>query len=100
MVSGGEMKKTGDLLASCFGILLGVAVMIGAFRLRLGTPMEPQPGFFPFVAAAVLVVLCAILLIHAVLGCGQGVEAFGELWRPAILIGGLFIYSMVLDPLG
>jgi len=79
---------------------LGVAVMIGATRLRLGTPTEPQPGFFPFMAAVVLVVLCGILFIQAFLGRSQGAEAFGELWRPALLIAGLFVYSVVLDSLG
>jgi len=100
IVLGGDVRKTGDLLASIFGIFIGVAVMIGATRLRLGTPMEPQPGFFPFVAGGVLVVLCVILLLQAFFGRSQGVEAFGELWRPAILIAGLFVYSVVLDPLG
>ena len=94
------MRKTSDLLASVFGISIGVAVMIGATRLRLGTATEPQPGFFPFVAAVILVVLCGILFILAFLGRSQGAEAFGELWRPAILIAGLFVYSVVLDSLG
>jgi len=100
MALGGDVRKTSDLLASVFGMFIGVAVMIGATRLRLGTPTEPQPGFFPFIAAGVLVVLCGILFIQAFLGRSQGAEAFGELWRPAILIAGLFVYSIVLDSLG
>lgn len=79
---------------------MGVAVMIGSARLRLGTPMEPQPGFFPFTAGAILIVLCAILFIKAFSGRSEGAEAFGELWRPVILIIGLLTYSVVLDVLG
>ncbi len=94
------MRKTGDIIASLFCILIGVAVMAGATRLRLGTPSEPQPGFFPFVSGAVLVVLCAVLLLQALSGRGQGAEAFGELWRPGMLMTGLLIYSVVLDDLG
>jgi putative tricarboxylic transport membrane protein len=94
------VRKTSDLLASVFGIFIGVAIMIGATRLRLGTPTEPQPGFFPFVAASILVVLCGVLFIQAFLGRSQGAEAFGELWRPAILIAGMLVYSFVLDALG
>ena len=94
------MKKAGDVWASLFGIFLGGAVMIASVRLRLGTPTEPQPGFFPFTAGAILVMLCAILLIKAFSGRSEGVEAFGELWRPVILIIGLLTYSVVLDVLG
>ena len=94
------MRKTGDMVAGVFGIFLGFAVMIGATRLHLGTPHEPQPGFFPFVAGAILAVLCGILLVKALIGRGQGTEAFGELWRPVVLMAGLFVYSVVLDVLG
>lgn len=94
------MKKSGDVWASLFGILLGTAVMIASARLRLGTPTEPQPGFFPFTAGAILVVLCVILFIKAFSGRSEGPEAFGELWRPVVLIIGLLIYSIVLDVLG
>jgi putative tricarboxylic transport membrane protein len=97
---GGSVRKTGDILAGLFGICLGVAVMIGAIRLHLGTAHEPQPGFFPFVAGAILATLCGILLVKALSGRGQGTEAFGELWRPVILIIGLSVYSVVLDVLG
>jgi putative tricarboxylic transport membrane protein len=62
--------------------------------------MEPQPGFFPFLAGAVLFVLCVILLLQVFFGRSHGAEAFGELWRPVVLIIGLFTYSVVLDPLG
>jgi len=96
----GKDGNTGDTVASIFGILLGGAVIIGAVRLRLGTPGEPQPGFFPFVAAVTLVALCGILLVQALSGRRQGMEAFGELWRPVILIAGLFVYTVVLDVVG
>jgi putative tricarboxylic transport membrane protein len=96
----GKEGDTGDTVASVFGILLGGAVIIGAIRLHLGTPREPQPGFFPFVAALILVVLCGILLVQALCGRRQGMEAFGELWRPVILIAGLFVYAVVLDVVG
>ena len=94
------MKKRGDIVAGFFGSFIGVAVMIGANRLRLGTPSEPQPGFFPFAAGGVLIVLCVVLLLQAFSGRGQGSESFGELWRPAILGISLLVYSVVLESLG
>jgi putative tricarboxylic transport membrane protein len=88
------------MVAGFFCIFFGVTMIIGAIRLRLGTPSEPQPGFFPFLAGAVLVVLSVILLIRAFSGRGEGAEPFGELWRPAILAIGLLLYSLLLDPMG
>jgi putative tricarboxylic transport membrane protein len=94
------MRNKNDIIGSLFCILLGGAVMIGSARLRLGTPGEPQPGFFPFMAAVILFGLALILLIQALRGRGGKTGAFGELWRPVILIIGLFVYSVVLDFLG
>lgn len=94
------MRKRGDIAAGFFCIFFGATMMIGAIKLRLGTPSEPQPGFFPFVAGIILVVLSAILLIRAFSGRGEGAEPFGELWRPAILAIGLFLYSLLLDSMG
>jgi putative tricarboxylic transport membrane protein len=93
------MRKT-DIVASFFCIFLGFAVMVGAISLRFGTLRHPQSGFFPFLIGAILVVLSVILLIFAFLGRSEEAKAFGELWRPSILIMGLFIYSIVLEFLG
>jgi putative tricarboxylic transport membrane protein len=94
------MIQKRDLFASLFGILLGAAVIIGSVRLRLGTPTEPQPGFFPFMAGMILIVLCGLLLIRAFFGRSLGGETLGEIRRPVILILGLFVYSVVIDLLG
>ena len=97
---GGKVRKTADFFGSLFGIFLGISVLVGSIRLHVGTPTEPQPGFFPFVAGIILVVLCGILLVKDLSGRSPGGEAFGELWRPGILILGLFVYAFVLDFLG
>lgn len=94
------MQKTGDVVAGLFLILIGIAVINGAMGLRIGTPTEPQPGFFPFVSATVLIILSLILLIQAFRGSSTGIQAFGDLWRPVLLTVGLLFYSIVLDPLG
>jgi putative tricarboxylic transport membrane protein len=94
------MRKTGDIAASFFLMIVGIMVIVGAIRLQLGTPGEPQPGFFPFVSATVLIILSLILLIEAFRGTSSGIAPFGQLWRPVLLILGLLFYSIVLDPLG
>ena len=47
-LSEGDMRKGGDIFASIFFICIGVGFAVGGIRLHLGTPTEPQPGFFPF----------------------------------------------------
>lgn len=94
------MRKTDDILASFILIFIGIMVIIGSIRLRLGTPTEPQPGFFPFVSGITLIIMSLILLISAWFGRSTGKQPFGDLWRPASLVIGLFVYSLILDFIG
>jgi putative tricarboxylic transport membrane protein len=94
------MRKTGDAIAGIFCILIGIAVIIGSVPLRLGTPTEPEPGFFPFINGVALTVLSLVLLLYAWRGRSTGMAPFGQLRRPAILVVGLFVYSVILDPVG
>jgi putative tricarboxylic transport membrane protein len=91
------MRESGS---GAVGVLIGIAVIAEALRLEVGTPTSPQPGFFPFLGGAALVMLSAILLVQARLGRSEGGETFGEVRRPAILVGGLAVYVTVLDPAG
>jgi putative tricarboxylic transport membrane protein len=88
-----------DVLASLFFGFIGVGVIVGAIKLRIGTATEPQPGFFPFLGGIALILLCIILLFQAWRG-RTAAHPFGELKRPAILILGLVFYVAVMDFLG
>lgn len=96
------MQKSGDMWAGLFFLFLGVAVVVGSLRMPLGTPLDPQPGFFPLLAG---IFLSGLSIAHLVLAYlkrkkSMNMQAFGAVWRPAFLIGGLFIYTFILDPLG
>ena len=96
----GTTQKLKDSLAGVILILIGAGVIIGALKLRVGSATEPQPGFFPFVGGALLLVLSSILLVQALRGRSLGTKAFGELRRPAILIAAMVVYVMILDGVG
>ncbi|MFH1487932.1 MAG: tripartite tricarboxylate transporter TctB family protein [Pseudomonadota bacterium] len=96
----GPAWKTGDVIASIFCTLIGIAVAAWSVKLDLGTPTEPQPGFFPFLSGISLFVLSALLFIYARLGRSTGTEPFGDIRRPIILVTGLLIYSLILDLAG
>ena len=94
------MVRCGDLAAGLFLLALGVAVCVRAVGLQVGSPTNPQPGFFPFLGAGILAVLAALLVVRAALGRGSTGMAFGAIPRPLILVAALAVYTAILDRLG
>ena len=96
------MGRRADIVGSILLILVGIGVVIESIRLQVGTPLMPQPGFFPFLGGFVLIGLSAVLLFQGWFGKAERgpEEAFGELRRPVILIVSMSVYTAVLDPLG
>jgi putative tricarboxylic transport membrane protein len=92
--------KRDDFLAGFLLALVGIGVVIGAIRLHIGTPLHPQPGFFPFLGGSALTLLTAILLFQAALGRSTGSEAFGKVGPPAIMVAGMGVYVAILEPVG
>jgi putative tricarboxylic transport membrane protein len=92
--------KRDDLLAGSLLALVGIAVVIGAVQLRIGTPLHPQPGFFPLLGGGALTLLAAILLFQAALGRSTGSEAFGKVGPPGIMVAGMCVYVAILEPAG
>ncbi len=93
-------RNWSNVVASALFLLIGIGVTIGALKLKVGTPVRPQPGFFPFVAGVIVVGLSSILMVQGWLGRGKRAEPFGEIWRPACLVAGIAVYVAILDPLG
>jgi len=98
--TGDIMRKVGDILVGIIFLFIAMVFTIGGIRLRLGTPMEPQPGFFPFLGGVTLIVLAGILLVQGWQGKSSGTQAFGKLWGPLILIAGLAAYVAALEITG
>ena len=94
------MKNTGDRVGSFFLFLLGIGAVIGATRLKIGSPTEPQPGFFPFLGGLSLIVLSTIIFFKGQAGKSQEKIAFGEVGRPALLLVVMIALVAVLDRVG
>lgn len=71
--------------------------MVHSLGLHFGKPTEPQPGFYPFLCAMVLIVLSSILLVQAFRGRNVRAQPFGNILRPIILIIGLGVYILIYD---
>jgi putative tricarboxylic transport membrane protein len=89
-----------DLFAGSLLGVVGLGVIIGAVRLHIGTPLHPQPGFFPFLGGIALSLLSGILLAQAALGRSTGSDAFGKVGPPAIVVAGMSLYVLALEPVG
>lgn len=94
------MKNTGDVVGSFFLFFLGIGAVIGAIRLHVGSPTEPQPGFFPFLGGISLIVLSSIILLKGRTGQSQKKVVFGEIGRPALLLVVMIGLVAVLDRVG
>jgi len=94
------VKNLSEALGSLLLFLVGVGAIIGAVRLHIGSPTEPQPGFFPFLAGISLIFLSSIIFFQGWLGYGQKKAAFGEVRRPALLLAVMIALVAVLDRLG
>jgi putative tricarboxylic transport membrane protein len=98
-----SVRKTGDLIGSVLLILTGTGVIVESIRLKIGTFLRPQPGFFPFAGGILLIALSLVQLARSWPrreAAPRPPQAFGELRRPAILVVGMAIYAGVLDPVG
>ena len=94
------MKNRSDIIGSIFLFLLGIGAIIGAVQLKIGLPTEPQPGFFPFVGGIILLIFSTIIFLQGWLGTGKEQIAFGEIGRPALLLGVMILLVFVMDRLG
>lgn len=94
------MKNRSDAVGSFFLFLLGIGAVLGAIRLKVGSPTEPQPGFFPFLGGLSLVVLSSVIFFKGWVGKSQKKVAFGEVGRPVLLLLVLIALVAVLDGVG
>lgn len=94
------MRKPGEIVVGLCFLAIGLVFTAGAVKLQIGTPTEPQPGFFPFLDGLVLILLSLVFLTLAWRGrIGQS-HPFGKLGGPVIVVIGLVLYVAVLEPLG
>ena len=89
-----------DRVAGSLFFLLGLAAAIEGVRLDLGTPSEPQPGFYPFLAGLLLMGLSVLLIVQDLRGHSDGAEPFVQLKAPLLALAGLVAFVAFLRPLG
>ena len=94
------MKKLGDLSVILMFLFIGIAVVIRAITLQLGTISEPQSGFFPFISGSLISLFAIILLREGLSTEGDNAKTSGNWRRPLLLVLVLFVYLFLLYALG
>ena len=94
------MQNKRDVFASVFLIVIGIAVIVWAFRLQVGTLLRPLAGFFPLLVGSGIIVLSLVLLFRGWLGRGPAPRPYGRWQKPAVMLAALAVYAVLLEPLG
>lgn len=101
---------------SIFWTVLGLAICFGAYRLSLGSPNDPGPGMFSFIAGAALTLLSLIQWINVALARSRAQALSSETHEPqtieplfanrrgaikaAVIVVALLVYSLSMEHLG
>jgi len=94
------MRKPSEIAVGLGFLAIGIGFMVGAIKLQIGGPTDPQPGFFPFLDGIVLIVLSVIFLFQVWRGRVGESQAFGRLWAPVIVVVAMILYVVALEKLG
>ena len=92
-------------------LVLGIGLCLGSIRLKIGGFHNPGAGFLPFLSGALLSILGFVLFLsRGSQGAGAGgikeeekvlvTESPRRFFVPAITLLILFIYVMLLEPVG
>jgi putative tricarboxylic transport membrane protein len=94
------MRKPGQIVAGLCFLGIGIGFTVGAVKLQIGVPTEPQPGFFPFWDGVILIALSAVFLFQAWGGRVGESHAFGRLGGPAVVVLALVLYVATMETVG
>ena len=94
------MRKPGQIVAGLCFLGIGIGFTVGAVKLQIGVPTEPQPGFFPFWDGVILITLSAVFLFQAWGGRVSESHAFGRLGGPAVVVLALVLYVATMETVG
>jgi putative tricarboxylic transport membrane protein len=95
------MRKPGEIVAGLCFLAIAIGFTVGAVKLQIGAPTEPQPGFFPFWGGVILIALSALFLFQAWGGRVTGEsQTFGRLGGPVVVVLTLILYVAAMEKVG
>jgi hypothetical protein len=93
-------------LMSLFWFILALLICYGSYRMDIGTPSSPGPGFIPFLSALVMAASSLSILIGIILKKLKGPKTEGSAWslhgfrEVGLLVLSLLGFMSLLNLLG
>jgi putative tricarboxylic transport membrane protein len=83
-------------LMSLFWFVLALLICYGSYRMDIGTPSSPGPGFIPFLSALVMAASSLSILIMGILKKLKKPKPEGSAWSlQGIREVGLLVFSLI-----
>lgn len=95
-----------DLIPVIIWIILSLLVIVGSYKLGLGTFRNPGPGMFPFLLGTALIFVSLPVLIYSLWDFKswrkKEVSMWEEivLWKMGVIVLVLLAYGMILERMG
>ena len=90
-----------DYKSGIFFLLLGVGVCYFSWKIGLGSPAKPGPGFMPFLAGFLLAFLSFLLVIRVLFSWTAPTWATGVQWKNTLwVLAAMVAYGFLLDKIG
>jgi len=88
-----------EVVGGFFWAAVGIFFALGAVKLKLGTFRNPGPGFIPLGVALLLLFFSLFTLAKGLVKPPGGTREIP--WkRPALMIGAVFLYGLLLSVIG
>ena len=90
-----------DYKSGIFFLLLGLWVCFFSWKIGLGSPAKPGPGFMPFLAGLLLAFLSFLLVIQVLFSWTAATWATRIQWKNTLLVlAAMVAYGFLLDKIG
>ena len=87
-----------DLVGGLIVAAVGLSFFVGSLKLRMGTPMEMGPGYFPIATSAIVMGL-GLWIAASSYGSTEPIET--PEMRPLVaVLGAVAIFALLLDSVG
>ena len=88
-----------DFLAGVMFVVVGVAALVAARDLRMGTPVRMGAGFFPFTLTGLLILLGLVIMASGLRSQDETRVRFA--WRPLIVIpAAVAVFAFLINTAG
>ena len=93
--------KKPDYKSGTFFLILGLGVCLFSWKIGLGSPAKPGPGFLPFLAGLLLAALSFILVVQVLFSWTLPTWETKIQWKNILsVLAAMVAYGLLLDQIG